>query len=573
MIRLLIAVLGLIAASAAHADELIRDYDIDVAIQADGSLEVIEHIKVQVEGNQIRRGIYRDFPTRYEDRYGNNVVVELQVLSVARNDLPEPWFTERLSNGIRINTGNDDFLPAPAEYTFTLRYRTTRQLGFFADHDELYWNAIGTGWVFPIERGSVAVRLPAKVPIEQMSAEGYTGYQGAKGQQYEAELAADGVARWRLTAPLAPQEGFTIVLTFPKGVIPEPTDTQRLLWLLKDNRGVLVAFAGLLLLLAFCVYEWRRVGRDPRKGVVIARYEPPSGQTPAGLRYLRRMGYDMRCFSSAVLALAVGGCVRIVREKRVLKDDWQIERDTSNTQPPEASQRTLLHRLFPGSNAPLVLKNTSAARVSAAQAAHSGAIGKEMQPRYFKSNGISVAKAVAIAVVSGALALMISGGAGIIATVAVLVLMVATLIVFSLLVRAPTQEGRALLDEIEGLKLYLSVAERDELARMTGPGSPPMLDAQRYEMLLPYAVALEVEDAWTEKFTAAVGAAAAAVVASNMSWYRGGNVGDLGSLSRAVGSSLTSQISSSSSPPGSSSGSGGGGSSGGGGGGGGGGGR
>lgn len=573
MIRLLIAVLGLIVVPEAYAAEQIRDYDIDVAVQADGSLDVIETIKVRVEGNQIRRGIYRDFPTRYKDRYGNNVVVELQVLSVARNDQPEPWFIERLSNGIRINTGNDDFLPAPAEYTFTLRYRTTRQLGFFADHDELYWNAIGTGWVFPIERGSVEVRLPVKVPIDRMSAEGYTGYQGAKGQQYNAELSADGVARWRLTAPLAPQEGFTIVLTFPKGVIPEPTGAQRLRWLLKDNRGVLVAFSGLLLLLAFCVYEWRRVGRDPRRGVIIARYEPPPGQTPASLRYLRRMSYDMRCFSSAVLALAVAGCVRIVREKRVLKDDWQLERDTADMQPREPSQRTLLYRLFLGSNQPLILKKTSATRVSAAMTAHSSALGKEMQPRYFKLNGFSVAKAVLLAVVSGALALLVAGGAGIPAIIAVLVLMVATLIFFGLLVRAPTQEGRALLDEIEGLKLYLSVAERDELARMAGPGSAPTLDAKRYEMLLPYAVALEVEDAWTEKFTAAVGAAAAAVVASNMSWYRGGNVGDLGSLSRAVGSSLTSQISSSSSPPGSSSGSGGGGSSGGGGGGGGGGGR
>jgi hypothetical protein len=29
--------------------------------------------------------------------------------------------------------------------------------------------------------------------------------------------------------------------------------------------------------------------------------------------------------------------------------------------------------------------------------------------------------------------------------------------------------------------------------------------ARRYETLLPYAVALGVEEAWTEKFTAAVG--------------------------------------------------------------------
>ena len=108
---------------------------------------------------------------------------------------------------------------------------------------------------------------------------------------------------------------------------------------------------------------------------------------------------------------------------------------------------------------------------------------------------------------------------------------------------------------------------------MPGPDAPPVLDAKRYERLLPYAVALDVEEAWTKKFTLAVGAAAAAAATQAISWYRGGGVDDLGSLANAVGSSLSSQIASSSSPPGSSSGSGGGGSSGGGGGGGGGGGR
>ena len=77
--------------------------------------------------------------------------------------------------------------------------------------------------------------------------------------------------------------------------------------------------------------------------------------------------------------------------------------------------------------------------------------------------------------------------------------MVVTLLIFGRLVKAPTVEGRKLMDEVEGLKLYLSVAERDELARMKGPDAPPALDEKRYEMLLPYAVALEVEDAWTEQ--------------------------------------------------------------------------
>jgi len=171
IVRIVVALFAVLVSTAALADERILGYDIEVRVDKDGALDVTERIAVRAEGSQIRRGIYRDFPTRYRDRYGNRVVVDLKVLSLLRNDAPEPWFTEDRDNGVRINFGSDNFLPVPAEYTYTLRYRTTRQLGFFNDHDELYWNAIGTGWIFPIERGSVEVRLPSPVPVDQMHAE------------------------------------------------------------------------------------------------------------------------------------------------------------------------------------------------------------------------------------------------------------------------------------------------------------------------------------------------------------------------------------------------------------------
>ena len=128
--------------------ERILSYAIDVTAHANNTLDVTETIRVVAQGVQIRRGLYRDFPTRYKDRYGNNVVVGFDVTGLKRDDQAEPWFTEAMSNGIRVNFGNDDFLKVPATYTYTLRYRTNRQVGFFSDHDELYWNAIGTGWDF-----------------------------------------------------------------------------------------------------------------------------------------------------------------------------------------------------------------------------------------------------------------------------------------------------------------------------------------------------------------------------------------------------------------------------------------
>jgi uncharacterized membrane protein YgcG len=267
--------------------------------------------------------------------------------------------------------------------------------------------------------------------------------------------------------------------------------------------------------------------------------------------------------------------LRIVRDKGFFKDEWRLE--STGTPPPEgtsAGQRALIGGLFKDGERTLVLKNTNASTLSAARRAHSKAIDGALQPRYYKRNSGSIAKGILLAAASGLLAFWIAGEAGKLAVIVIGVLMAIILILFGRLVRAPTEAGRKLMDEVEGLKLYLSVAERDELARMSEPGSAqPALDEKRYEMLLPYAVALEVEDAWTKKFTAAVGVAAAAEATRRIGWYHGGDVSDLGSLSRAVGSSLTSQIASSATPPGSSSGSGGGGSSGGGGGGGGGGGR
>ncbi|MDQ3495091.1 MAG: DUF2207 domain-containing protein [Pseudomonadota bacterium] len=581
MIRLLVLLVLLAPTlwSAAWAQERILAYDSVVEVHADGSIDVVERIHVRAEGSNIRRGIYRDFPTRYRDRRGNRVVVGFEVVEVLRDGRAEPWFTERVGNGIRLNTGNDDFLPVPAEYAYTLRYRTTRQLGFFDAHDELYWNAIGTGWMFAIERGSVEVRLPAPVPMAQLTAEGYTGVQGARGQDFDARIVAPGVARWTLTRALQAQEGLTIVLSFPKSLVTQPTRQQLLWWMLRDNRGVLVVLAGLVVLLVFCVRRWRRIGRDPAPGTIIVRYDPPDGHTPAGLRYMSRMKYDTRCFSADLLISAVDGLVRIRNEPGLLgsKKNWQLNRRYAKTgEIPTEEQRALLASLFPHHKGDLTLDQENAATVQTALRRHAAELSDRFQPLYFSRNSASIMTAGAIAVGALVMAIFLSGGSAMPVILSLGGAMALVVIIFGILVKAPTVEGRRLMDEIEGLKRYLSVADRDELARLPGPGAAvasPALDAARYERLLPYAVALEVEDAWTRKFTLAVGAAAAAAAASAIHWYQGGGSGDLGSFSKAIGSSLSSQIASSSTPPGSSSGGGGGGSSGGGGGGGGGGGR
>jgi len=138
-------------ASGVPAQERLRRFESDITVSPDASLTVTETIAIQAEGVIFRRGILRDFPTRYEDRYGNAVNVTFDVERVLRDGQLENYRLENLRNGVRVRIGNADVFLERGAHTYTLTYRTTRQLGFFEDFDELYWNVTGTGWDLPID--------------------------------------------------------------------------------------------------------------------------------------------------------------------------------------------------------------------------------------------------------------------------------------------------------------------------------------------------------------------------------------------------------------------------------------
>ncbi|HWP24955.1 MAG TPA: DUF2207 domain-containing protein [Xanthobacteraceae bacterium] len=62
------------AAMPAAAQERILHFASDVQVQPNGDLLVVETIRVQADGREIRRGILRDFPTRYRRPDGSRVV-------------------------------------------------------------------------------------------------------------------------------------------------------------------------------------------------------------------------------------------------------------------------------------------------------------------------------------------------------------------------------------------------------------------------------------------------------------------------------------------------------------------
>lgn len=632
MARIALALVVLLAGLApAGAVERILRFVSDVAVERNGDLAVTETIAVQAEGRDIRRGILRDFPTSYRRRDGARVEVGFDVQSVTRDGAPENWVTERLSNGVRVRIGSADRLLSTGRHEYVIRYRTTRQIGFFADYDELYWNATGTGWTFPIDQAEARITLPEAVPFRQTAF--YTGPQDASGKDATIVEQQPGRIVFRTTRPLPARNGLTVAAGWQKGVVSPPGAAQKATWLLEDNMALAVALISLVLVLGYYVLAWLWVGRDPSKGTIIPLFGPPAGMSAAAVRYVDQMGFDSRAFAAAIIDLGVNGHIKLADQGR----NTQVELREGG-KPIGRPEQALQGKLFSGTSRSLLLTQSNHERISKARDALKQALEEGYQGKLFASNygwsgfGLVAAIVAIVAIVvtvaitygsdnaavaiigmlipivpvmigvaliqsgwrrhSGRL-LRIVGGlvVALIGTVAGLALIYvssrgimevlpgvapAVLAAFAVLgfhwLQAPSVHGRKIMDEIDGFREYLGVAEEDRLEHLNPPDKTPEL----FERFLPYAVALDVENTWAKRFAGVLAAAAAAGGATyaGLAWYSGNRdiVSDPVSFTDHIGSDLASTVASASTAPGSSDGGGGssgGGSSGGGGGGGG----
>ena len=607
--------------------ERISDFHSDITVRPDSSMQVVETITVYAAHQQINHGIYRDFPTSYRDRLGNRYVVRFNVLSVLRDGSPEPYHTVPRFNGIRVYMGSEDRSVDIGRHSYTLTYETNRQLGYFKDHDELYWNVTGNGWIFPIEQASATVTLPVGITGQQMRIEAYTGAQGATGRAYQALIDESNRAQFVTTAPLASNEGLTIVVSFPKGFVRKPSPQQQTEFLLKDNKNLSAGLIGLLLVSGYFIIVWSMVGCDPEKGVIIPLYAPPEGLSPAAMRFIRTMGYDNKAFAATIINAAVKGVLTIGESKvQQLVGSEQVfsVRQTDLPLQPAllaSEEETLITLLFSRLGSIVVFENSYYTAIKEAIEAFTTALKDKYQHRLFSLNLLAfipgaVLSAIAVIVVcyytlsqiqdldvsTFFFALLLSGGpvlifalygfplwqkvysqAGNLRTTLLKALFItlAFIIVFSLslwyfgaahlplllimlvfagvnvlffhLMKAPTTAGRRLMDKIEGFRLYLVYAEKDDMNLRNPPEKTPAL----FEAFLPYALALDVEQAWSSKFASVLAQSTIAGQAYHPGWYYGPSWNSFSDMNfvTSLGDSFSSAISSSTTTPGSTSGS------------------
>jgi uncharacterized membrane protein YgcG len=376
----LAAVMIACLAVPARATERITDFSSEVRVTRTGALTVTEDISVNAEGDSIHHGIFRDFPTTYT-KGGRRVRVGFDVLSVALDGHAEPYSVSAIEDGERVKIGDPNVELGPGLHRFTLTYATDRQIGFYSTYDELYWNVTGNFWKFPIDRAEVLIELPAGARIAQSSA--YTGAAGSTAHNARAERISNSAIKFSTTAPLGQEEGLTVAVAFPKGVVLPPSPEELRGEFIRDNAAVVAACAGVLLMLVYFSIVWIEHGRRPPRGTVIPLFAPPKDFSPAAARFVYSMGYDRKAYAASLVDMAVKGYLKIAESDRVytLKRTRKSEAATNLSH----GEAAIAGKLFAGDDS-VDLKQDNHAAVAASISALKTSLINEHERVYFVTN-------------------------------------------------------------------------------------------------------------------------------------------------------------------------------------------
>ena len=553
----------------------ILSFAVDVSLRKNSTLEVREEFVAHSAGDYFRYGMIRELPIDSEARWDRRLVgpytkdtgIRVKILEATEDGAP-----------VSYEQGSDSGYPqlriapwtplASGDHRFVLRYEADGVTQFLADHDQLYWNAVGHYWRLPVDETVVRIHLPPEVPSGVVTADVFVGGRGSAGpppaeKQLQRSALPDGL-EFRI-ANLGSAQSPSVWLTWPKGFLMPPA-----LGPLAHDSGLLIAPA---LLLLYYVIVWLALGRGPQRGTVAIQYQPPQGLSPAAVRYVRTTGCDGRSLAATIAQLAARGCVGIEPQGAKYKVTRLSDVDAKALQPPLAPEelsvfeglfedgpetvldsknpnplnrylmrinielQKRLNNLYFTRNARWLALGTFASFLTAIGMALTaqGRNGDRMTLLFLTwwfffcfyflgliavmtllpalgrvMRGLGGAKEMAIGFVviaafgGGGIAVLwqLKSGASLAYALSLLALVAINIAAFPAL-RRETPLGRQVREQIEGFRAFLDKVEQDRMRRVD-PADAIALDAQGAASgaraasteFLPYAIALEVREAW-----------------------------------------------------------------------------
>jgi uncharacterized membrane protein len=516
----LVALLGIIALSGvatAQAKELrIENFDEHIVVASNGTIDVTETIQAHFIGTNWH-GLYRSIPVEYVTPQGLNYTLFLDVKRVTDGNGHRLKFDSsrvRHYRKLKIYIPNAD----NSVQTISIEYTVSDAIKFFEDHDELYWNVTGDEWDVPIQSAHAKILLPAGA--SNIRATAFTGVYGSHAKDAGIDIAGNSV-EVRTTAPLPYHAGLTVAVAIDKGVIQEPTATDRFARFVRSNWPLLLPVA------VFCLmfYLWWTRGRDPRLRPIAAQYEPPNQLTPGEAGTLVDNSANMRDITASIVDLAVRGYMVIeeVQKDRMLgllheKDyNFILQKDRSQWSALKAHEQALLDGFFntgtPGET--ISMDSLQNRFYKTLPIMRTGIFDSLVSQGFYGRRPDSVRSTyVGAGVVVGVL--MIWGGGAVARALGIAALpfivggIVSALVIcaFGWFMPAHTEQGTRTLESVLGFEDFLNHVEADRFNRT-------IKTPQMFEKFLPFAMAFGVEKNWSKAFEG--------IMTQPPGWYRGGS--------------------------------------------------
>lgn len=518
---MVIALSAPLTAAADTSDFSFDSFDADYTLSRldDGTsrLDVIETIVARFPDTDQNRGIVRAIPDDV-----NGVDLQTTVDSVTDENGRDVPFDQQYSDGfIQLALGTDAFVHGAV--TYVISYSQLNVVRSFDDtaSDEFYWDINGVGWDQPFGRVTAAVH------IDDTAAGQFTGntacYVGAQGSDATCSIdqaAEAGPATLNFAASasnLAPRETMTVAIGFTAGTFLTPEPTVNVPQPVPLGLDLAAGGIGLLSLAGLIAAIMSRVrsGRGSKgRGIIIPQYSEPAGISI--MQSAQLMGRPNTVIPAALVRLAVRKNIRILAyavEKagepytlQYLGSDSTNAEDSKLLKILFGSPRTPgAQRQFGKGETAVMTKLRSMSTQAKSSLLSSGFLerppGRGVAAAIVVAQVVLALAAVVVIFVSSDLYLNVSAvlltvlGVGLIALVVSIALAIRPL--------RPTERGAQAREYLEGMRMYLTLAEQDRLRALQSPAGAERVDVgndlemiKLYEKLLPWAVLWGVEDQW-----------------------------------------------------------------------------
>lgn len=493
---LLFLITGLAFSGRAQEYFDIQNFDIDVRVNQDASIDVTE--KISVHFFEPRHGIFRKIPFKYRLSSMPDDMLQAEIAWKSKgyrytkieNISVKNFRSEVLDEGEykTIKIGSKDKY-VNGDQVYEISYRLVGAINFFLDFSEFYLNLIGNAWPVPIHKVHYKIRLykPLDKAPDWFVA---TGSAGSREDISKSIFTGKQILEGDITQALRPYEGMTVGIRMPSGFLTKP-DYK---WM---GKGWLLIP---LLVLVFMYLVWRKWGKD-LPVTVTTEFYPPDGISPSVAGYVIDGKLDRRDLTALIPFWGAGGYIRVEETEKkkflgLLKDSeftFIKVKDLPPTVP--AFEKTMFDGLFDyGTEVRLSdLKDSFYTTMNSAKKSLESEISREgYYVKYTRTFSAVLPIAGIIILILSVVNLLSNYPLDILlwSSLGVSSLIV---VIFGALMEKKTKKGTELYQRLLGFREFIKSVEKDRLKEFLKQ------DENYFDKVLPFAIVFNVADTWKDK--------------------------------------------------------------------------